>query len=89
MKKISLILVIFILISSLLSGCGYEYADLKLSGKYSKELKGTTLTVYNWGEYISDGSDDTIDVNKEFEKLTGIKDFRIKPFCSPGGSRSP
>ena len=73
MKKISLILVIFIIISSLLSGCGYEYADLELRGEYSREFEGTTLTVYNWGEYISDGSDGTIDVNKEFEKLTGIK----------------
>ena len=26
------------------------------------------LYVYNWGEYISDGSDDTLDVNVEFEK---------------------
>lgn len=26
------------------------------------------LYVYNWGEYISDGSDDTLDVNAEFEK---------------------
>ena len=28
----------------------------------------TTLYVYNWGEYISDGSEDTVDVNAEFEK---------------------
>ena len=28
----------------------------------------TTLYVYNWGEYISDGSEGTLDVNKEFEK---------------------
>ncbi len=35
-------------------------------------LKGTTLNVYNWGEYISDGSDSTLDVNKEFEKRYGI-----------------
>lgn len=35
-------------------------------------LKGTTLNVYNWGEYISDGSDGTLDVNKEFEKRYGI-----------------
>ncbi len=34
---------------------------------------GTTLYVYNWGEYISDGSEDTFDTNKEFEALTGIK----------------
>ena len=25
------------------------------------------LNVYNWGEYISDGSEDTLDVNLEFE----------------------
>ncbi len=31
-----------------------------------------TLNVYNWGEYISDGSDDSMDVNAEFEALTGI-----------------
>ncbi len=35
-------------------------------------LEGTTLNVYNWGEYISDGSDGTLDVNKEFEKRYGI-----------------
>ena len=27
-----------------------------------------TLYVYNWGEYISDGYEDTVDVNGEFEK---------------------
>lgn len=27
-----------------------------------------TLYVYNWGEYISDGSDGSLDVNAEFEK---------------------
>ena len=27
-----------------------------------------TLNVYNWGEYISDGSEDSIDVNAEFEE---------------------
>jgi spermidine/putrescine transport system substrate-binding protein len=28
----------------------------------------TTLYVYNWGEYISDGSEGSVDVNSEFEK---------------------
>lgn len=32
-----------------------------------------TLNVYNWGLYISDGSDGGMDTNKEFEDLTGIK----------------
>ena len=27
-----------------------------------------TLNVYNWGEYISDGSEDSLNVNKEFEQ---------------------
>ena len=26
------------------------------------------LNVYNWGEYISDGSEGSLDVNAEFEK---------------------
>lgn len=32
-----------------------------------------TLNVYNWGEYISDGSDESLNINREFEKRTGIK----------------
>ncbi len=45
-----------------------------LVGNYDvPELKGTEINVYNWGEYISDGSEGTLDVIKEFEKLTGIK----------------
>ena len=31
------------------------------------------ITVYNWGQYISDGTDDSMDVIKEFEAETGIK----------------
>ena len=36
----------------------------------SCEKKDETLTlyVYNWGEYISDGSDESVDTNAEFEK---------------------
>ncbi len=34
-------------------------------------LQGTTVNVYNWGEYISDGSEESMDVISEFERLTG------------------
>lgn len=34
--------------------------------------KGISINVYNWGEYISDGSDGLLDVNTEFTNLTGI-----------------
>ncbi len=35
--------------------------------------QNVTLNVYNWGEYISNGSDDSVDVVSAFEKLTGIQ----------------
>lgn len=34
--------------------------------------KGTTLNVYNWGEYISDGTDGSLDIIEEFENISGI-----------------
>ena len=74
MKKFLTLGIAFILlICFTFTGCGYEYAQLDLRAEYSREFEGTTLTVYNWGEYISDGSEGTIDVNREFEKITGIK----------------
>ena len=51
----------------------------KLKGDYSVEANpflkysNITLNVYNWGEYISDGADGTLDVIAAFEDLTGIK----------------
>ena len=39
------------------------------------ELKGTTINVYNWGEYISEEEDEEyymFDINSAFEELTGI-----------------
>lgn len=41
-------------------------------GGINRKYEGTTLTVFNWGEYIADGSDDSMDVVAEFEKETGI-----------------
>jgi len=43
---------------------------------YYTRFKGQdiSINVYNWGEYISTGADEgTLDVNAEFEALTGIK----------------
>ena len=45
---------------------------IMVEGVYTRAYEGTVLNVYNWGEYISDGSDGSLDVNAEFEKLTGI-----------------
>ena len=49
--------------------------DISVSDDYDwTRFKGrnVTLNVYNWGEYISNGSDDSVDVVDAFEKLTGI-----------------
>ena len=42
--------------------------QLNLRSNYTRELAGTELNVFNWGEYISDGYDGSLDVNAEFEK---------------------
>ena len=50
--------------------------DVSVSGDYDwTRFKGQniTLNVYNWGEYISNGSDDSLDVVSAFEDLTCIK----------------
>ena len=44
---------------------------LGLTGCGSSAPNGE-VNVYNWGEYISNGSDDSVDVVAAFEKLTGI-----------------
>ena len=41
--------------------------SLNLISCSEKGSEVTTLYVYNWGEYISDGSEDTVPVNDEFE----------------------
>ena len=44
---------------------GYDWT--RFSGR------NVTLNVYNWGEYISNGSDESVDVVAAFEQLTGIQ----------------
>ncbi len=78
MKRIFSLIIIAIFLAFSFVGCDnseeieIEYDEGTLQFDYSS-LAGTELKVYNWGNYISDGADDTIDVNLEFEKLTGIK----------------
>lgn len=69
MKKLMFFLCSLMLMLSLsLSASAYENEE------WYKGSEGTTINVFNWGEYISDTYEDgLIDVNSEFEKLTGIK----------------
>ena len=52
MKKIPMLCTAAMLLALCLTGCGSDTL---------------TLNVYNWGEYISDGSEDTFDTVREFE----------------------
>ena len=65
---ISVITVVFLL-------CVCVSAKVKVENEdYYKKFIGQdiTLSVFNWGEYISDGSEGSLDVIKEFEELSGI-----------------
>lgn len=62
MKKIiSLALLALIVCALFLTSCASSDEEEDLGD-------AITLYVYNWGEYISDGYDDSLDVNAEFEK---------------------
>jgi len=55
-------------------GADDEPGYMSPPGYYERFMgRNISINVYNWGEYISDGSDGVMDVNKEFTNLTGIK----------------
>ncbi len=53
-----------LLVLAALAGC----LSLTACGSSAGGGKTVTLNVYNWGEYISDGSEGSLNVNKEFER---------------------
>lgn len=67
-NKFYVITLIIIFIFNILGGIFAQTVNYK---QYKKNKK--SINVYNWGEYLSDGSNGNIAINKEFEKLTGIK----------------
>ena len=60
MKRLLSLSLILCLVMAMFSGCDFGQDII-------------TLNVYNWGEYISDGSDDLMDVNAEFERRFGVR----------------
>ena len=44
-----------------------------LGGTSAAKEEPVTINVYNWGQYISDGTDGYIDVNAAFTEETGIQ----------------
>ena len=74
MKKFLSALMAALLMAVPLTSCGGTNSTLtEPRAEYTREYEGTTLNVFNWGVYISDGSEGSFDVNRAFEELTGIK----------------
>ncbi len=68
-KLLFLLLVLSLCLCTVFAASAYENEAF-----YQGAEKGEVINVFNWGEYISDTYEDgMLDVNREFEKLTGIK----------------
>lgn len=77
MKRFISVLLCAVICAAIFAGCvpdpivdvtvedGYDYARFM-----GQDVK---IYVHNWGEYISDGTDGSLDINAAFEKLTGIE----------------
>ena len=59
MKKLLSMMTVLMLVLSLLSGC---------DSTVQLQEEGITLNVYNWGQYIADGSDGSLDIIAAFEE---------------------
>ena len=77
MKKILTLILCLVLCWAPVSVCAFAaeddeiFTDEQIAYYENLGLQGTTVNVYNWGEYISDGSEGSMDVVSEFERLTG------------------
>lgn len=71
MKKIICFLFTLVLFLCALTFSSFAYENEEF---YKGAKKGEVINVFNWGEYISDTAEDgLVNVNEEFERLTGIK----------------
>lgn len=75
MKRITVWILTLIMAFCMFPLCAYAedeyFTDEQIEYYKNLGLQGTTVNVYNWGEYISDGEEDSMDVVSEFERLTG------------------
>ena len=76
-KLVSLLCAALIIISVLSPALAYAddkyFSDEQIEYYKNLGLQGTTVNVYNWGDYISDGSDGLMNAVAEFERLTGAR----------------
>jgi len=68
-RLISLLLLLFALVLCFASCTGDTDSTVDVKDPVYKAGETVELNVYNWGEYISDGSEGSYNTNKEFEKF--------------------
>lgn len=69
MKRVTVLAFVLFTLFSFVTAAAAEWDD----PSYKAPLTGEYINVYNWGEYIADGSEGTLDLNAEFTRRTGIK----------------
>ena len=78
MKKIICVIIAISLIVGLFIISGFGSSEntnvtVEDPSYYHHDFAGIELNVFNWGEYISEGGDGSLDVIAAFERQTGIK----------------
>ncbi len=66
---------VFLLLGSLFTVSAFaedEEEPIPVEEMPDAEKTGVTINVYNWGEYIANGTEDSMDVLEEFTRVTGI-----------------
>ncbi len=77
MRKIGALMCAVLILAS--GFCSLSFAEPEDENSYDMDYysrfqgQGLEINVYNWGEYLAEGSDGLMDINAEFTKLTGIK----------------
>ena len=73
--SLKIFIIIMIFCSTILAQSNSKLDIPQLDLNYYTKLKdqNITINVCNWGEYIANGDNNSMDVVKEFEDLTGIK----------------
>ncbi len=78
LKKFLCVLMLFLLVFSISAIPAFadeseEDAEEETTEEtHTEGTSGVTINVYNWGEYIANGTDGYLDVNKAFTEATGI-----------------
>ena len=73
--SLKIFITIMIFCNTILAQSNSKLDKSQLDLNYYTKLKdqNITINVCNWGEYIANGDNNSMDVVKEFEDLTGIK----------------